>query len=168
MTTPAALAWYLAERPSENSSTILPEVYIKANGRTPRPSSTVSHKTQNKVKAKMKFAPLALLAALPSLVSAIVPPGASTPLFYLVSSSSTSSANLLVSPSSLFLTLSHSPCHSPSTSTAPCPPPPPLPLLNSTFPKAPSTPYPPPPPPPLTASSSPSLLPAQAAQPTEA
>ena len=51
----------------------------------------------------MKFTPLALLAALPSLVYAIVPPGASTPLFYLVSSSSTSSANLLVSPpSSLF------------------------------------------------------------------
>lgn len=55
----------------------------------------------------MKFAPLALLAALPSLVSAIVPPGASTPLFYLVSSSSTSSANLLVSPPSCLFSPSH-------------------------------------------------------------
>lgn len=71
---------------------------------TPQPNRP-SHKTQNKVKAKMKFAPLALLAALPSLVSAIVPPGASTPLFYLVSSSSTSSANLLVSPFSHPFTL---------------------------------------------------------------
>ncbi|EDR03468.1 GPI-anchored small secreted protein [Laccaria bicolor S238N-H82] len=59
----------------------------------------------------MKFAPLALLAALPSLVSAIVPPGASTPLFYLVSSSSTSSANLL--PVHLDGTLSPSSSSSP-------------------------------------------------------
>jgi hypothetical protein len=49
---------------------------------------------------KIKYAPLiALLASFPALISAIVPPGASTPLFYLVSTTSTSpTLNLLVSP----------------------------------------------------------------------
>ncbi|KIJ97823.1 hypothetical protein K443DRAFT_681256 [Laccaria amethystina LaAM-08-1] len=46
---------------------------------------------------KIKYAPLiALLASFPALISAIVPPGASTPLFYLVSTTSTSpTLNLL-------------------------------------------------------------------------
>lgn len=43
----------------------------------------------------MKFTPLALLASVLTAVSATVVPGASTPLFYLVASSTTSSANLL-------------------------------------------------------------------------
>ena len=54
-----------------------------------------------KDKMKINYAPLIalLVSALPTPISAIVPPGASTPLFYLVTTTSISpgTLNLLVS-----------------------------------------------------------------------
>ena len=97
----------------------------------------------------MKFASLALLASVLTAVSATVVPGASTPLFYLVASSTTSSANLLVSTVRPPFSSHTNDLHSRSSYQATSGPPPPLPLQpNSTSPEAPSSPSPPPPPPP--------------------
>ena len=117
----------------------------------------------------IKYAPLITLLAgvLPTLISAIVPPGASTPLFYLVSTTSISpgTLNLLVSlpisepySTSSPTKLINSPSSSTVHSSAPPPPP------SSTSRKALSTPSPHPPQPLRTVSSSTPFL-NQIAQP---